>query len=88
MDYEKINKDAAQSLADAVNYISTDEKLVAKHLMIEHRSLQQSLVRVFVAMLEELAKQETWDLRNEASVKLAKKFVERFDITERYLPLV
>lgn len=56
----------------------------------EHRTLQQGVTRLFVAWLEMLAetKDDRFDLRNEASVILARKFVERLDEGERHLPLV
>jgi hypothetical protein len=55
-----------------------------------HRTLQQKVMGAFVAAIESWAKDENGhDLRNEATVNLAKKFVAATgDKYDRYLPLV
>jgi hypothetical protein len=52
-----------------------------------HRTLQQSIMRFILATLELWADPKTdHDLRNEATVKLARKFLEA--VPDRHLPLV
>lgn len=41
----------------------------------EHRTLQQGLTRLCMAWMKDLSEREHYDLRNEASVKLAKRVV-------------
>ena len=55
-----------------------------------HRTLQQGIMRAFVAVIEAWAEGKGGqDARNEATVKLAKKFVEATgDKYDRHLPLI
>ncbi|MEI8281976.1 MAG: hypothetical protein WCG75_06195, partial [Armatimonadota bacterium] len=60
--------------ADAVNELNFDSKSFAFAVGRQHRTLQQSTMRVFVAVASELAEAEAsgnFDLRNEAACKLA-----------------
>jgi len=52
-----------------------------------HRTNLQSFTRFIVSYFVKLS-QSSHDLRNEASVKLAKKFVERIPEDERFLPYI
>jgi hypothetical protein len=52
-----------------------------------HRTNVQGFTRFIVSYLVKLS-QSSHDLRNEASVKLAKKFVERIAEDERFLPYI
>lgn len=54
----------------------------------EHRTLQQGFTRLVVAWILDLAKREHYDLRNEASVMLAKKIVESVGADSLFLPTV
>lgn len=56
----------------------------------EHRTLQQGVTRFCVAWFEHLSKleQHQYNARNESSVLLARKFVERIDTYERHLPTI
>lgn len=54
-----------------------------------HRTLQQSIMGAFVACIEKWAETPNFDLRNEATVKLAKKLVEGTgDKYDRHLPYI
>ena len=56
----------------------------------DHRTLQQSFTKLCVKWLELQAAKEDgqFDGRNEASIELSKKFVERLDEADRALPFV
>lgn len=65
---------AAEALADAVNELNFDNKSFAFAVGRQHRTLQQSAMRAFIAVPSELAEAEAngnFDLRNEAACKLA-----------------
>lgn len=81
-------QDHVRAVADVVNHLSPRScRDFAALFTNEHRTLQQNLARLLVAWLEELAKPEArYDLRNEASVKLAREFVEK--VKERGLPFI
>ena len=78
-------KDAEQAreLADAlsrfVNPMSHNNQIAAVAITNLHRTLQQNVMRLFMECCGEWAKQEQagrYDLRNEATVKLAAKIVK------------
>lgn len=65
---------AAESMADALNELNFDNRSFAFAVGRQHRTLQQSIMRVLVAVALELAEAEAsgkFDLRNEAACKLA-----------------
>lgn len=65
---------AAESLASTVNELGFDEKAFAFALSNQHRTLQQNMMRAFLAFARQLADDYSngnFDLRNEASCKLA-----------------
>lgn len=65
---------AAEALADAVNVLNFDCKSFGFAVGRQHRTLQQSTMRAFVAVAIELAEAESsgnFDLRNGAACKLA-----------------
>jgi hypothetical protein len=78
-DYERAQKAAAQQavrvLSDYVNNMGHDPKAFVEALSREHRTLQQSATSLMLAWFEHLSKLEDgwYDLRNEASVQVAKK---------------
>ena len=82
-------EDQANTISDLLNDFNFKPSSVAKVLMKDHRTIQQSIARFCVVYLEELAKKEIGrdtDPRNEDSVKVAKAFVEA--VPNRYLPFV
>ena len=65
---------AAECLSDAVNEINFDCQAFAMAVGCQHRTLQQSTMRAFAAMCNQLAAnyaEGNYDLRNEAACKLA-----------------
>ena len=65
---------AAECLANAVNEIGFDNAAFAMAIGCQHRTLQQSVMRVLVAVANHLATgydEGRYDLRNEAACKLA-----------------
>jgi hypothetical protein len=84
-------KEFIDSFSDFVNNMSDEPKFEAIELMTrEHRTLQQSMTRFSIWWLERLARYQDFefDLRNEASVRLAKEFVENIPVEERALPFI
>lgn len=68
-----------------VNAYGTDNEGFAKIIAASHRTLQQSVMRLFIKTIEEISKQQT-DPRNEQAVELAKKITE---VAKDYtLPLI
>lgn len=65
---------AAECLSDAVNEINFDCQAFAMAVVCQHRTLQQSTMRAFAAMCNQLATsyaEGNYDPRNEAACKLA-----------------
>ena len=56
-------------------------------MMRDHRTIQQKMMGFCMAFIERMAEQES-DLRNEASVRLAKQIMERTDYEARALPFI
>ena len=78
-------KIAAERLLEFVNVYGSDNKTFAKTIANGHKTLQQSVMRLFIATIRKMAK-VTPDDRNAETVELAKKIVE---IANDYsLPLI
>jgi hypothetical protein len=75
-----------RQFSDFVNNMGRPEKEAIEIMGREHRTIQQNMTRFCVRWLEHLAKQSEFDGRNEASVELAKKFVNA--VPERHLPFI
>ena len=86
--YEERLQGHVRAVSDAANAITSQGcKELAQLFAKQHRTIQQNLSRLAIAWFEELAKPETrFDLRNEASVRLAREFVEK--VKERGLPYI
>lgn len=75
----------AEDVLCLVNSFGCDEKAFAQTICNGHKTLQQSVMRLFIATIREMAKVPT-DGRNEAAVKLAKEII---DIADKHsLPLI
>ena len=75
----------AEDLLNFVNCFSHDEATFAKTIARGHKTLQQSVMRLFIRTIREMA-EVIPDGRNEQTVKLAKRITE---IADDYpLPLV
>jgi hypothetical protein len=80
---------AAEALADAVNSMGWKPKNFALGISLQHRTLQQEIMRTFVAMIHVMASDNYgYDLRNEGSHEAAKKIVESGILDEIYLPFI
>lgn len=95
--HEHRSKEAGEEFASTfdtfVNVMDDDRKAYAiKAMARSHRTIQQSFTRMAVAWLEELAARgesaATTDLRNEASMRLGKAFVDNVPEEVRALPFV
>lgn len=77
-----------QQLSDIANRSGMrGGKEILELLSNDHNTIQQNFTRMCVQWFEILAEKEKYiDLRNEASIKLAKEFVSK--IENRYLPYV
>lgn len=75
----------ASDILDFVNAFGVDEQTFAETICAGHKTLQQSVMRLFIATIREMAKVRP-DARNEATVELAKKIAE---LSEDYsLPFI
>ena len=77
-DAEKI----VRQLSDYVNNMSHDSEAFANAVMQEHRTLQQSMMALFVLCIKkwsECDSENNHDGRNEATCKMATKIMEALD---------
>lgn len=94
MHRDKETEDAielAQMFSKFVNSIGNHVGDVVQVLSRDHRTLQQGVTRFCVAWLEECNRkrqERDYDLRNEASAELGKKFVEKIPPENRALPFI
>lgn len=70
---------AADALINHVNRYSSDMSGVAAALTQTHPTLQQGVMRVFVAFVREMAAKPYTDARNEASAEVARKIVASWE---------
>jgi len=89
----QLAKEFTDHFSRAVNcFLSKDElEEIATMIVQDHRTLQQNKMRLIVTCLKKWAEMEEngyFDLRNEATVKLARKLVDVMDEGEFYLPSV
>lgn len=90
MKYDELQmEDLAEAMSRGMSEFSNVQAFI-KVMGCQHRTLQQVFTKVCVAWLEELGKlPEGWyDLRNEASVKLGREFLEKVDPVKRLLPFI
>jgi len=84
-------EDVARAFTDYINTLSNQEKSLAKALHNSHRTLQQSVMRVFlqfVELLDDDYKNNRFDARNETSCELANIIMKKTDEIERSLPFI
>ncbi len=80
---------AAENLTDAMNSMGWNPKKFAMGVTLQHRTLQQELMRTFVATIRVMASdQYGYDDRNRGSHEAAKKIVESGILDEIYLPFI
>jgi len=68
-------KEVASDLMQGINTMSLNPKDFVEVVTGDHRCLQQSAFRLFVACIKEWATHEQYDGRNEATVTLSKRIV-------------
>ena len=73
---EKEAIDTARATMNMVNRYGFNMKAYANVVLNAHRTLQQSWMRLACYVIEQIAKQEHYDGRNENAVLLARKMVE------------
>ena len=80
---------AADALADAHNSMGFNHEKFAMGVCLQHRTLQQNIMRSFVATIRHMASDDYgYDLRNQSSHNAAKQMVESGLLDEIYLPFV
>lgn len=81
---------SAQLISRAINRLGHWEEETAKELANDHPTLQQTFMRLCVFYIKEQAQKDLnrTDLRNEATVKLAKRIMPALADGYEYLPLV
>lgn len=81
-------EELAEIFTNAVNSYSFRNKKFTNKMLQQHRTLQQSFTGLCLDWLITLADVESYDLRNEASVKVAKKIKECLGEDGFYLPFI
>lgn len=71
------DKDIVEEISNYVNSYSSDYKEFARLMSYEHKTLQQNFTKLCIAWLKELSETESYDLRNEASVKFAQSIKDK-----------
>lgn len=72
-------EELAEAITDYVNSFRPESDAFIKALFNQHRTLQQSTIRLFLEVIEAAAKEEyRTDGRNESSHEIAKDIVEGF----------
>ena len=79
---------AAQELEDALNNMSWNSEKFAESVVYYHRTLQQKLFGTMVKVIEMTGREDYgYDLRNEASHRIARKIVES-GILDETIPVI
>ena len=82
-------KQFADTFSKFVNVMAASQDVTeaVQTMAYDHRHLQQGMMSFFMKFVEEMAKNERYDGRNEASVELAKSIME-LDESVRALPYI
>lgn len=78
-------KEDANAISKVINNMSFDYKSVAQELSHDHRTLQQNMMRLCAHYIVAMST-NSYDDRNEASVKFAKEILEKVDAKFMYFP--
>lgn len=80
---------AAMELENALNDFGWKGDRFAKSVKFYHRTLQQELFRTILKVIEMMANDDYgYDLRNEASHRVAKKIIESGILDDEVLPFI
>tara|TARA_Y100000034_G_C6766869_1_gene341904 strand:+ start:552 stop:821 length:270 start_codon:yes stop_codon:yes gene_type:complete len=83
---DPVGVEFAKAISSFVNGNRSASATAVRHMLRDHRTIQQGMMRLFMQFAEGMADQET-DLRNEASVALAQEIMA-IDSRTRALPYV
>ncbi len=72
-----IDTDIVKEVISYVNNGNSSYEEFARLMSYEHRTLQQQFTKLCIAWLKELSETESYDLRNEASIKFAKSIKDK-----------
>lgn len=86
MEDSKGNKFASEFSSLINNFSDTERKVAIQAMLRDHRSIQQGFMRFFLDFVRQMAEQHH-DLRNQASVELAKEIL-KIDSKKLILPLI
>jgi hypothetical protein len=73
---------AARALAGAISEMSFDAETFAKEIRRQHRTNQQSIMSVFITLVEQWSEDYAsgnFDLRNEDTVKIAADILDKVE---------
>ena len=89
-EFKQLNgKDLAEIISFSLNSYGFDSKAFVETMLREHRTIQQSFMReIIVPYLKALSETTYYDVRNEASMNLAKAIMQRTTEDERCLPFI
>ena len=79
---------AAEALTDSINSMSWNPKKFGLAVSMQHRTLQQSLMKSFVATIRLMASDDYGDDRNRSTHEAAKKMIESGILDDIYLPFI
>jgi hypothetical protein len=93
MALESYEEQAAKRIADLMNGVGKTTSAMGKFnagMDSQHRTLQQNFTRIVVSWMEHMATKgdHECDLRNKATVELAKEFMEKIDPKYRAIPYI
>jgi hypothetical protein len=71
------DKDIVKEIINYVNSSNSNYKEFARLMSYEHRTLQQQFTKLCITWLKELSETESYDLRNEGSVKFAQSIKDK-----------
>ena len=85
----KTGKEMADELASFVNNYGCDEEGFVENVMHQHRTLQQSLFKLFMLCVDEWSKKKEFEFdgRNEHTVMTSKKIMEVIP-DSKYVPFI
>ena len=86
-DREEHINEVVSTLMRTVNSLGLPTEEIAQRLTRQHRTLQQSFMRLCVDFIKAEA-ENSFDLRNEQAVRFAKAVVENVDHDTMLMPLV
>ena len=81
------SEDIVERLSDFVNWAKeSDMDICGQHLLRQHKTLQQGIIRFSIAMIEAMAENEKIDARNYSARDFCKEVVSK--IEDRWLPVI